>query len=83
MKDEGKFGTYEQAKKRNGGNVGIILGTHPVKNAADDNLIPRGGGAFLNEIDGNLTAACDESKVVEVHCFEDLNFPKCTSNCAP
>lgn len=27
---------------------------HPVKNAARDNLLPRGGGAFLNELDGNL-----------------------------
>jgi AAA domain-containing protein len=33
----------------------IIVATHPVKNAADDNLIPYGGGAFLNEMDGNLT----------------------------
>lgn len=28
---------------------------HPVKNASRDNLLPRGGGAFLNEVDGNLT----------------------------
>ena len=33
--------------------VGILC--HPVKNAGRDNLLPRGGGAFLNEIDGNLT----------------------------
>ena len=35
----------------------VIVACHPVKNATDDNLIPRGGGAFLNEVDGNLTAA--------------------------
>lgn len=28
---------------------------HPIKNAARDNLLPRGGGAFLNELDANLT----------------------------
>ena len=39
---------------------------HPVKNASDDNLIPRGGGAFLNEVDGNLTARADVGGT-EVH----------------
>src|SRR5262249_10304965 len=34
----------------------VIVNTHPVKNASDDNLLPRGGGAFLNEMDGNLTS---------------------------
>jgi hypothetical protein len=32
----------------------IIVNCHPVKNASADNMIPRGGGAFLNEVDGNL-----------------------------
>jgi hypothetical protein len=32
---------------------------HPVKNAARDNLLPRGGGAFLNEMDANLTLWSD------------------------
>jgi AAA domain len=45
----------------------VIVACHPVKNASDDNLIPRGGGAFLNEVDGNLTAARAASGVVEVH----------------
>jgi hypothetical protein len=44
----------------------IITACHPVKNATDDNLIPRGGGAFLNEVDGNLTACATEGSV-EVH----------------
>jgi hypothetical protein len=34
----------------------MLVNAHPVKNAADDNLIPRGGGAFIAEIDGNFTA---------------------------
>jgi len=44
----------------------ILAACHPAKNASDDNLIPRGGGAFLAEIDGNLTARAGTSGV-EVH----------------
>src|SRR5262249_22640825 len=32
----------------------IIVTCHPVKNADPDDLVPRGGVAFLNEIDANL-----------------------------
>lgn len=38
----------------------VLVNTHPVKNAAADNLLPRGGGAFLNEVDGNLTLSRSE-----------------------
>jgi AAA domain len=44
----------------------VLVACHPPKNAGDDNLQPRGGGAFLAEIDGNLTAKHANS-VVEVH----------------
>jgi hypothetical protein len=44
----------------------IIVACHPTKNAADDNLLPRGGGAFVNEMDGNLTAVKDGA-AVEMH----------------
>jgi hypothetical protein len=37
------------------GNPTVVIAAHPVKNAADDNLVPYGGGAILNEVDGNLT----------------------------
>jgi hypothetical protein len=33
----------------------VLVNCHPVKNAAQDNLIPMGGSAFLNEVDANLT----------------------------
>jgi hypothetical protein len=36
------------------------------KNATPDQLIPRGGGAFLAEVDGNLTAAKTDA-TVELH----------------
>lgn len=44
----------------------VIANCHPTKNATPDQLIPRGGGAFLNETDGNLTAAKTDS-TVELH----------------
>jgi hypothetical protein len=44
----------------------IIVNCHPVKNAAIDNLCPAGGGSFVNEMDGNLTAAKTDS-TVELH----------------
>ncbi len=34
----------------------VLVASHPPKNAGDDNLQPRGGGAFIAEMDGNLTA---------------------------
>jgi hypothetical protein len=43
-----------------------IINCHPTKNAADDNLLPRGGGAFVNEVDGNLCAKKDDM-AVELH----------------
>jgi len=37
------------------GNPAVIVLSHPVKNAARGNLLPRGGGAMLNELDGNFS----------------------------
>lgn len=37
------------------GSPAVLTPAHPVKNPDRENLLPRGGGAFLNEIDGNLT----------------------------
>ena len=44
----------------------VIANCHPTKNATPEQLIPRGGGAFLNETDGNLTASKTDS-TVELH----------------
>ena len=44
----------------------VVANCHPTKNAQPDQLIPRGGGAFLAEVDGNLTAAKTNS-TVELH----------------
>jgi hypothetical protein len=32
-----------------------LVAAHPIKNAPEDNLMPYGSGAILNEVDGNLT----------------------------
>ena len=43
------------------GQPGVLVLCHPPKNAGDDNLQPRGGGAMIAEWDGNLTATKDGS----------------------
>ena len=48
------------------GKPAVIANCHPVKNAAPDNLVPAGGGNFLNQVDGNLTAAKVDS-TTELH----------------
>lgn len=44
----------------------VVANCHPVKHAAADNLLPRGGGSFLNEMDGNLCCT-KEDTVVELY----------------
>ena len=41
----------------------VIVLCHPVKNPTQDNLLPRGGGAFIAEVDGNLTCWKTDSLV--------------------
>jgi AAA domain len=48
------------------GKPAVIANVHPVKNAAPDNLLPAGGGSFLNQVDGNLTAAKTDN-TTELH----------------
>jgi hypothetical protein len=44
----------------------VMVACHPTKNATSDNLLPRGGGAFIAEMDGNLTLAKSDG-VVKMH----------------
>jgi AAA domain len=44
----------------------VVVACHPVKNAQVDALLPRGGGAFVAEVDGNLTATKRDS-VITLH----------------
>jgi hypothetical protein len=67
----------------------IIANCHPVKNAASDNLIPRGGGAFIAEVDGNLTLARDDQSLA-LHWqgkfrgsdFDQVAFELVSSDCS-
>ena len=43
----------------------VITATHPKKDADPDNLLPRGGGAFIAAIDGNLVLK-NTGKIVEL-----------------
>ena len=45
----------------------ILVCCHPPKNASDDNLQPRGGGAVIAEFDGNLTCKRTETVTVVHH----------------
>ncbi len=45
----------------------VIIAAHPVKSAADDNLLPYGGGSTLNEVDGNFTMLRDENGLYRFH----------------
>jgi RecA-family ATPase len=65
------------------GKPGVMILCHPVKNAAKDNLLPRGGGAFLNELDVNLTLWADaQGETTTLHWqgkirgadFQPVNF---------
>ncbi|MDX7953394.1 AAA family ATPase [Lichenihabitans sp. Uapishka_5] len=37
------------------GKPAVVVAAHPVKNASEDQIVPYGSGAILNEVDGNLT----------------------------
>jgi hypothetical protein len=44
----------------------VIACCHPVKHADTENMLPRGGGAYIAEVDGNLTGAREDT-VVKLH----------------
>jgi hypothetical protein len=60
------------------GNPTVIVTSHPVKHFNRENMLPRGGGAFLNEMDGNLTCMkVDGTMVTELHWqgkFRGIDF---------
>jgi hypothetical protein len=58
----------------------VYAACHPVKNPDPSNLLPRGGGAFIAEVDGNLTL--NKGETVKLHWqgkhrgpdFEPIHF---------
>ena len=55
----------------------IIVTCHPIKNADMSNLLPRGGGAFLAEMDGNLVCLHEYgSTIVEIDTHGKFRGPE-------
>ena len=57
------------------GSPAVIVLCHPTKNAAQDALLPRGGGSFTAEADANLTLWKDESNVVTLSWHGKIRGP--------
>lgn len=54
----------------------VLVLCHPPKGATTkEQLVPRGGGAFLNEMDGNLTAHGNGDKTANLHWTGKLRGP--------
>src|SRR5262249_41201966 len=80
-----EIGAYARTQRRlttlPGGPCVLAL-CHPTKYASDPTqLLPRGGGAFIGEIDGNLTAWKRDEDIIELHHgklrgpgFEPISF---------
>lgn len=47
------------------GTPAVLVGCHPTKSG--ETLFPRGGGAFLAEVDGNLTCKKLSDEIIELH----------------
>ena len=62
----GRYARMQRGLVNLPGGPTVLALCHPAKSVMDDNLVPRGGGAYLNEVDGNLTAQ-NTSHVVELH----------------
>lgn len=58
------------------GGPAVITTCHPKKSADMEDLLPRGGGAFLAEVDGNLICRKDPGNMtVELHWHGKLRGP--------
>lgn len=58
------------------GNPAVVVLSHPVKNASRNLLLPRGGGAFLNELDGNLVLWSEVmGEITELHWQGKIRGP--------
>ncbi len=59
------------------GRPAVIIAAHPTKSAQADSLLPYGGGAIVNEIDGNLTLQRDgETNVTTLHYSGKFRGPE-------
>lgn len=53
----------------------ILVTCHPIKHPDLTNLLPRGGGAFLNEVDGNLSCVRD-NLLIEIDTHGKFRGPE-------
>jgi AAA domain/CHC2 zinc finger len=54
----------------------VLALNHPIKHATSpDQLLPRGGGAYINEIDGNLTAWTHGERLTTLHWTGKIRGP--------
>jgi hypothetical protein len=53
----------------------VLVSCHPTKNADMENLLPRGGGAFVAEVDGNLICRKQGDDMIEVHWHGKFRGP--------
>ncbi|PSO19974.1 AAA family ATPase [Bradyrhizobium sp. MOS002] len=58
------------------GKPAVLVNCHPVKNASRDNLLPMGGSAFLNEVDGNLTLWATADRQTTLHWLGKFRGPE-------
>jgi hypothetical protein len=63
----GEFMRRMRPMTKTAGQPAVIVAAHPIKNAIEDNLIPYGTGAILNEIDGNLVLWKSETGFARFH----------------
>jgi hypothetical protein len=72
-----QWGQWLRQFLRMQGSPATIVAAHPIKHArAKADLLPRGGGGFLNEIDGNLVLWADlENRTTELHWTGKLRGP--------
>jgi hypothetical protein len=53
----------------------VLMPAHPVKNATQNNLTPKGGSSLLNEVDGNLTVWREE-RIMSLHWQGKIRGPE-------
>jgi Bifunctional DNA primase/polymerase, N-terminal/AAA domain len=58
------------------GKPAVLVNCHPIKNATQENLLPMGGSAFLNEVDGNLTLWADGERQMVLHWLGKFRGPE-------
>lgn len=55
----------------------VLVPSHPTKNArGKEMMVPRGGGAFLNEVDANLCLTSSGEKAVQLHWSGKIRGPE-------